>query len=348
MSIIEQLEEQLDDQLELVVEVPPAVDIVEKIKNGELSTEELDNKQFFHEVRPNNFAINHDTRIQVRGQDVDHEFIDRQITKNTPHLLKKKVVIFFPSDVFDVDDTLFARGGDIKIVGGNHTASIEIGLGILKSQSYIINFDTQLGGSIYEALDLGNLLNVCEEERRGTKKDDVRNLVIQLMDENEVKNKDRNDLTDTEKAKLTDEQIDRLVNSYKFITTYTIGQWGSYHETSGGRRKCKITYTDVELSEKWKHYADQEQYKDYIIIEPRSLESWKQTAVSTAITEHLSDKNINSKGEIIKNKILFIFHCSSQKQADNKETTKVLMKKHYDRMKKCYGMEIKSEFLRHE
>ena len=89
-------------------------------------------------------------------------------------------------------------------------------------------------------------------------------------------------------------------------------------------------------------------YKDFIIIEPRALESWKQTAVSTAITEHLSDKNINSKGEIIKNKILFIFHCSTQKQADNKETTKVLMKKHYDRMEKWYGMEIKSEFLRHE
>lgn len=317
----------------------PAIDIAEKIKNGELLTKKVNNKQFFHSTRPGKYVIDQDKRLQVRKQDVDYDFIERQVEKNTPHLLDKKVIIFFPSDVYDINGKIFAREGDMKIVGGNHTSVIEIELGIFESDAYLINFDTQLGGKISEALDLGNLLNVIEREQRGVEKNDVRNIVMQLMDENEE---------ETGEAELTQKQKDRIVNSYDFINYGTIGQWKSYHATSGGRRKPKKTYTDSELADKWKHYGDQEQYRDYIVIEPRALESWKQTAISTAVTEHLSDKNMDSKGNTIKNKILFIFHCSTQKQADNKETIKKAMKKHYGRIEKRYGLKIKSEFLRHE
>ncbi len=331
--------EQLEEQFELEVAEPPAITIANKIKSGEWSTKKIDNRQFFCETKPGEYGIDREKRIQVRDQDVDRDFIERQVEKNTPELLDKKVLIFFPSDVYEIDDSVFAREGDLKIIGGNHTSVIEIKSKIFESDSYIVNFDTQLNGKISEVLDLGNLLNVVEKEQRGTSKDDVKQIVMQLMDENE---KERG-LPD-----LTAQQIDRIIKSYTFVTTKTIGAWKGHHKDYGGRRKPKITYTDLELSEKWKHYADQEQYTDYIIIDPRSLESWRQTAVSTATAEHLDDKNIDKQGNLIRNQILLIFYCSTQKQADNKEKIKVAMKSLYSKMEKYYGMKIKTEFLKHE
>lgn len=315
----------------------PAQDVFNSITNGDFSTQEVDNKQFFNEIRPGTYSIKPESRLQIRDQDVDHDFIERQVNKNTPELLDEKVLIFFPNSVYDVDGRLFARGGDYKIVGGNHTAGIEIESGIFKSEAYVVNFDTQLGGKISEALDLGNLLNVVEKEKRGTKKGDVRQIIVQLMAENEEECGD---------AKLREDQVQRILDSYPFITRATIGQWTSYHDQVGGRRSPLKTWTSAELSEKWKHYGDQDQYQEYIVIEPREFASWKQTAVSTLVTEHLGDNNLREDGTTKKDNILFIFHCSTQKQVEDMEDTKVKMNIHYRKMEQRYNIKIKTEFLR--
>jgi len=318
----------------------PAVEIAKQIENGTYSiVERVYNKQFFNEIHPNVFAIKQESRLQIRDADVDQDFIEGAINKNTPQHLKKKTIIFFPNDVYETDGSLFARGGDYKIVGGNHTAGIEIGLEIFESDAYIVNFDTQLNGKISEAIDLGNLLNVQEFETRGTKKEDVKQIVIQYMAENEVSNNGD--------AALTEEQYERLLKSYPFITRATIGQWTSYNEKVGGRRSPLKTWTKPELDSMHESYGNQDQYQDYIIMEPRTLDSWHQTSESTALNEYVSDDNYND-GEPKKNKFLLIFYCSTQKQAQDLAKTKLVMRERYNRIEKMTGMQLKVEFLRNK
>ena len=313
-----------------------AREVLKQIEKGKISLQEIDNLYFFKEICPGKYSIIPETRLQIREQDVDHDFIERQVNKNTPHHLDSKYVIFFPSDVYDTDGTLFARGGDRKLVGGNHTVGIEIQLGILKSDAYVINFDTQLGGVISEALNLGNLLNNREKETRSTKKDDVRQIVIQKMLENDKKYGD---------ATLRKDQEQAILEDYPFITKAMIGQWTSHNQKVGGRRKPLKKWTGPELDEAWKHYGNQEQYEDYIILEPRTVPSWHQTSISTLVSELVSDSNYKN-GKPDKRKFLLIFYCSNQTQADDLAKTKTSMREKYNRLELLCNIQIKTEFLK--
>lgn len=312
-------------------------EVANAIESGNFPTRQIDNEAFFIKYPNGEYVLRKGANIQVRDEEVDLEFVERQVNKRTPKKCKKKTIIFFPSDVYDTDGTLFAREGDIKINNGTHTAHIQMGLGIKTSQDYIVNFDTQLGGKISEAINLGNLLNRDEDERRGCKKSDVKQIVLQKMAENEK---------DTGNAKLTEEQISKLLSQYNFINRHTIGQWTSHHSKVGGRRKPLKVWKNVELTEKWQHFADLEQYQEFIILEPREVSSWKQTTVSTLVNLHLEDDNYID-GHTTKDKFLFIFYCKSQAQVDDLTRTKTSMKEYYHRMEQRYGIEIKTEFLRH-
>ena len=314
-----------------------AEEVANAIESGNFPTKQIDNEAFFIKYPNGDYVLRKGANIQVRDEEVDLEFVERQVNKRTPKKCRKKTIIFFPSDVYDTDGTLFAREGDLKINNGTHTAHIQMGLGIEKSDDYIVNFDTQLGGKISEAINLGNLLNRNDEERRACKKSDVKQIVLQKMAENEK---------DTGNAKLTEEQISKLLSQYNFINRHTIGQWTSHHATVGGRRKPLKVWKNVELTSKWQHFADLEQYQDFIILEPREVSSYRQTAVSTLIGEHLSDDNYID-GSTTKDKILIIFYCKYQAQVDDLTRTKTEMRKLYHRMEQRLGIEIKTEFLRH-
>ena len=314
-----------------------AIEVVEQMEAGNFPTKQVDNEEFFNKYPNGEFCLRKGANIQVRDEEVDLEFVERQINKRTPKKCQKKTTIFFPSDVYDTDGTLFAREGDLKIVNGTHTAHIQMGLGVKTSQDYIVNFDTQLGGKISEAINLGNLLNRNDVERQGCKKNHVKQIVLQMMAENEK---------DTGDATLTEEQISKILSQYTFINRHTIGQWKSHHSSVGGRRKPLKVWTNVELTEKWQHFADLEQYQDFIILETREVSSWKQTTVSTLLNLWLDDDNYID-GITKKNKFLFIFYCKSQAQVDDLTRTKTEMKKYYHRMEQRCGIEIKTEFLRH-
>ena len=313
-----------------------AREVLKQIEKGKISLQEIDNLYFFKEICPGEYSIIPETRLQIRDQDVDHDFIERQVNKNTPHHLDSKYVIFFPSDVYDTDGTLFARGGDRKLVGGNHTVGIEIELGIFKSEGYVINFDTQLGGEISEALNFGNLLNNREKETRATKKDDVKQIVIQKMLENDKKYGD---------PTLRDDQEQAILEDYTFITKPIIAQWCSHNPKVGGRRKPLKEWTKPELDKAWKQYGNQEQYEDYIILEPRTVPSWHQTAISSIISELVGDSNYKN-GKPDKRNFLLVFYCSTQTQADDLAKTKTSMRERYHRIELLCNIEIKTEFLK--
>ena len=314
-----------------------AEEVANAIENENFPTRQIDNEAFFIKYPNGEYVLRKGANIQVRDEEVDLEFVERQVNKRTPKKCRKKTIIFFPSDVYDTDGTLFAREGDLKINNGTHTAYIQMGLGVKTSQDYIVNFDTQLGGKISEAINLGNLLNRNDVERQGCKKNHVKQIVLQMMSENEK---------DNGNAELTEEQISKILSQYNFINRHTIGQWKSHHSKVGGRRKPLKVWTNVELTEKWQHFADLEQYQEFIILEAREVSSWKQTTVSTLVNYHLADDNYID-GSTKKDKFLFIFYCKSQAQVDDLTRTKTEMREYYHRMEQRYGIEIKTEFLRH-
>ena len=198
--------------------------------------------------------------------------------------------------MYDVDGTLFARAGDYKINDGTHTAHIQVRLGIFNSEDYIVDFETNLGGKISEAINLGNLLNRTVFEKRGCKKNDVKQIVIQMMAENDK---------ETGVSKLSAKQKSALTTQYPFVSVETIAQWESYDKNSGGRRKPRKVWTEVELEKTKEHFSNLDKYKDYIILDPREVASWKQTTISTLVVEHLGKSNYLD-GITTKDKFLFI------------------------------------------
>tara|TARA_B100000945_G_scaffold287244_1_gene258723 strand:+ start:1104 stop:2087 length:984 start_codon:yes stop_codon:yes gene_type:complete len=315
-----------------------AIEVVEQIEAGLFATQPTDNTQFFNKYPDGTYVLKDGAIVQVREEQVDFEFVERISNKRTPKLLKKKVIIYFTKDVYDTDGTLFARAGDVKINDGTHTAHIQMRLGIFQSDDYYVDFEKHLGGRISEAINLGNLLNRTDFEKRGCKKDDVKQIVVQMMAENEKENGD---------GKLSKKQISSLLKQYPFLKPETIAQWQSYDKNSGGRRKPRKVWKDVELQKTKQHFANLERYEGFIILDPREVASWKQTTISTIVVEHL-DKSNYLDGITTSDKFLVIFYCSTQKQADDLVKTKDKMAKLYKKMEVRYNIKIETEFLNHK
>ena len=307
-------------------------EVANAIESGNFPTRQIDNEAFFIKYPNGEYVLRKGANIQVRDEEVDLEFVERQVNKRTPKKCKKKTIIFFPSDVFEPDGKLFAREGDLKINNGTHTAHIQMGLGIKSSQDYIVNFDTQLGGKISEAINLGNLLNRNDEERRACKKSDVKQIVLQMMAENEK---------DTGNAKLTEEQISMLLSQYNFINRHTIGQWTSHHSKVGGRRKPLISYTKGELEQAMNALASLDRYKDYAICKPRTLVAWFDTGVGAAFDE------MAVQG---KEKALIVLYCKTVAMVNGweKGDYKKNIKEKLELYKEHYGRTIEVEMIRYE
>ena len=147
--------------------------------------------------------------------------------------------------------------------------------------------------------------------------------------------------------KLSAKQKSALTTQYPFVSVETIAQWESYDKNSGGRRKPRKVWTEVELEKTKEHFSNLDKYKDYIILDPREVASWKQTTISTLVVEHLGKSNYLD-GITTKDKFLVIFYCSTQKQADDLVKTQDKMAKLYKKMEVRYNIKIETEFLRHK
>ena len=159
-----------------------------------------------------------------------------------------------------------------------------------------------------------------------------------MMAENEKENGD---------GKLSKKQVSSLLKQYPFLKPETIAQWQSYDKNSGGRRKPRKVWTEVELQKTKQHFANLERYEGFIILDPREVASWKQTTISTIVVEHL-DKSNYLDGITTSDKFLVIFYCSTQKQAEDLVKTKDKMAKLYKKMEVRYNIKIETEFLNHK
>jgi len=298
--------------------------IAQQIKSGKYPRQDIDVTQFFNKMSSGEYIPNRDTRIQVRDIDRDIDFIDRVVNK-----CKKSGDT---SGIEDLTCVYFPDQNIIKLLNGNHTAEIEIILGIHTVKGCVVNFDTQLGGKMSNVIRLGNLLNKQEVEKVSVKNNDVKRELFQLMEERELDGLD---------PKPTDDILDEFVETYPHISRATIGQWISHHQSVGGRKKPMRTYTSGELVNQRSNFENQLDYVNHAILEPRTLDSWNQTAIAEIFKQCMEED---------KRKALVIFYCSTVKQVELLTQTDIRSK-----IKSCYtdlsgywGLQIDTVFLRYE
>ena len=197
-----------------------------------------------------------------------------------------------------------------------------------KAPANTVNFDTELGGKMWRVRRLGNLLNREEVERNSTSADDVRGELYEIMEERIAAGKD---------AKPSEDEIQELIDLYPFITRATIGQWISYHQEGGSRRAPLKSYSKEELKQQRVFYTRQRKYRDYVILEPRTIERWDNTGVSQSF---IQCKNEN------KTKVLIPFYCDSVAQSvklEKGEDEKI--KKFYKELGEYYELTFDVDFL---
>ena len=298
-------------------------EIAQQIKSGEYPREEIDVTQFFHKLNDDEYAPNRQKRIQVRDVDRDIDFVDRVVNKikvsGDTSGLEDLTCVYFPDD------------NEIKLLNGNHTAEIEVKSDIFKSNACIVNFDTQLGGKRSNAIRLGNLLNKTDVEKTAVKSNDVRKELYELMAEREQEGLD---------PKPTDDILDEFAETYPHVSRQSLGLWSS-HTSSGGRAKPMRTYTAGELANQRINFENLEDYQDYVILDPRTLNSWNQTAISMIFNDCM---------EYDKRNALVIFYCSTVEQVRQLKETDIRdrIKSHYAKLGEYFGLTIKTVFLRYE
>lgn len=312
-------------------------EICNQIRSGTYENKKMvDTIDFFNNLGEGNYVPDPSTRIQVREEDRDVDFIERTVNKikaSKDHSkLEDLTLVYFPNEVIDANGKIFAEENSTKLLNGNHTAEIEIILEIFKANANIVNFATQLGSKISNVKRLGNLLNKQEVEKRGVSSDSVKEELYTIMDENEQEFGD---------PTPTDDQKQSLVNAYPHVSMQTIGQWISYHETVGSRSNPKKNWGKAELSHQRLLFVNQLDYLDFTVLEPRTLAQYWDTGVAAIFNDCMKEN---------KRKALIIFYCSTIEQVRQiKETPiKKRIEEHYANLAKYYGLEIKTTFLRYE
>jgi len=296
---------------------------------------EIDLTQFFNNLGGGIFVPKPGTRIQPREKDRDGNRIESAVNKieasGDTSKLEDLTCVYFPTEVFNTDGTVFAKENTMKIGNGSHTAEIEVRLGWTKSNANIVNFNTQLGGKISACFRLGNLLNKQEVEKRDVAQADVRKELFIMMDER---------LAEGLEAKLPLEEKEKLVECYPCVTLRTIGQWESNYANGGARTAPRKEWDAVELAQQRLLFQNQLDYADYAVLEARSIASFHDTGVAQIFTKTM-DEN--------KRKALVIFYCSTKSQVEDlKNGKKEIIEKRYAQFSEFHNIEISTTFLRYE
>ena len=294
--------------------------LVKDIESGERPTQDIDILQFFHKQGNGGYIPNMDKRIQVRDKDRDLNFIERVINQvnstGDRSNLSNLTTVYFPKDSVT------------KLLNGNHTVEIELGLGITKAPASSVNFETELDGKMSKVIRLGNMLNKAEVERTSTAADDVKRELYQLMDER---------LAEGQDAKPSEDEIKDLLECYPFVNRAQVGQWISYHEQGGTRRGTLIQYNKQALKEQKQFYQKQRKYRDFVVLEPRTIERWDNTGVAQAF---IQCKNEN------KTKVLIPFYCDSVAQSEKLEKGEdVKITNFYKELGEYYNLTFEVDFL---
>ena len=295
--------------------------LFEDIEAGNRPFNDIDITQFFTKLSNGEYVPDMKKRIQVRNKDRDVDFIDRIVNKinktGDRSELSTLTTVFFP------------KTNTVKLLNGNHTAEIQLLLGMQKSPAFnSINFDTELGGKMSMARRLGNLLNREEVERNSTSADDVKGELYEIMDERIADGKD---------AKPSEDEIQELLDLYPFVTRASLGQWISYHEQGGSRRAPLKSYSKEELKQQREFYTKQRKYRDYVILEPRTIERFENTGVSQSFIQCKNEE---------KTKVLIPFYCDSVAQSEKLEKGEdVKIEKFYKELGEHFNLTFEVDFL---
>ena len=300
--------------------MPNITTLAKQIESGARQSEEIDITQFFTKLSSGEYVPDMSKRIQVRNRDRDVDFVERTVNKITKTGDRSKLstltTVFFP------------KSNTVKLLNGNHTAEIELLLGMQKAPANSINFETELGGKMSLAHRLGNLLNREEVERNSTSADDVKGELYEIMDER---------IADGKEAKPTEDEIKELIELYPFVNRATIGQWISYHNQGGSRRAPLKTYSAEELKQQKVFYTKQRKYRDFVILPPRTLGAWESTGVAQSFIQCKKEK---------KTKVLVPFYCTSvaeSEKLENGEDVKII--NFYKELGEYYDLTFEVDFL---
>lgn len=300
--------------------MPNITTLAKQIESGARQSEEIDITQFFTKLSSGEYVPDMSKRIQVRNRDRDVDFVERTVNKITKTGDRSKLstltTVFFP------------KSNTVKLLNGNHTAEIELLLGMQKAPANSINFETELGGKMSLAHRLGNLLNREEVERNSTSADDVKGELYEIMDER---------IADGKVAKPTEDEIKELIELYPFVNRATIGQWISYHNQGGSRRAPLKTYSAEELKQQKVFYTKQRKYRDFVILPPRTLGAWESTGVAQSFIQCKKEK---------KTKVLVPFYCASvaeSEKLENGEDVKII--NFYKELGEYYDLTFEVDFL---
>ena len=300
--------------------MPNITTLAKQIESGARQSEEIDITQFFTKLSSGEYVPDMSKRIQVRNRDRDVDFVERTVNKITKTGDRSKLstltTVFFP------------KSNTVKLLNGNHTAEIELLLGMQKAPANSINFETELGGKMSLAHRLGNLLNREEVERNSTSADDVKGELYEIMDER---------IADGKVAKPTEDEIKELIELYPFVNRATIGQWISYHNQGGSRRAPLKTYSAEELKQQKVFYTKQRKYRDFVILPPRTLGAWESTGVAQSFIQCKKEK---------KTKVLVPFYCTSvaeSEKLENGEDVKII--NFYKELGEYYDLTFEVDFL---
>ena len=138
--------------------------LANSIRSGEYPQQDVDLLQFFLQTEDGEFIPDRSTREQVRDDDRDIDRVNRGVNK-----MKKS------GDTSGLDPlTIVEYPDQDKLLNGNHTAEMEVKLGMVTSKGCIVNFDRDLGGKQSNVIRLGNLLNKQEVERVDVHDNDIK------------------------------------------------------------------------------------------------------------------------------------------------------------------------------
>ena len=141
--------------------------------------------------------------------------------------------------------------------------------------------------------------------------------------------------------KPPEEELVALCNRYPHISRGTIGQWISNREDVGGRRAPLRTYTAGELQSQKLSLENMQKYRDYTVLDPRTLEGALETGVEQAFRVMKDEK---------KRKCLVILYCSTRAQQDKWEQKDIesKIKKEYFELGQYWNCTIEYEMLCYE
>ena len=297
--------------------------LARRIRSGEYPRVEVDVDHFFDEYG----NPLRDTRVQVRDHDRDIDRIDRAVDKmqasGDTSKIEDLTLIRFPLD-------------QIKLLNGSHTAEMtyilkQRGIDVKPSKGCIVDFERDLGGKLSNALALGNALNEIEVEKGDVQDNDIRKHLFQILDEK---------IEDGLEPRLTDAEKDEFIRLYPRISRATIGQWISYREDVGGRREPLITYSAGELQIQKTALENLTQYKDYVVLEPRTLSAALETGVEQAFRR---------MQEFNKRKCLVVLYCKTRAMQDAWENgQEERIQDEYVSLSEYYDVTIEYQMLRYE